>query len=222
MLESERVLGHTIVKHHLTALLLLGRWRLALRRTRRHNGVRNRYGLFADAAHMRPELEKPGLLQPCPEQPDADRRRPADCYVPSWQNGTPAAFDFAITSPHRDDIRLEASRKSGAAAEAYEVVKRQYLGTAADCQRQGFAFIPIVGEPTGGWGPSALCAFKALERAIVAFSGGTPGDWSRKHRQALCVLLRQANARAIFRRDPGSIALSYAPGVAARLALETA
>ena len=180
--------------------------------------LRNRYGVFADAAG--PELEKPGLLQPSPEQPDADRRRPADCYVPSWHTGSPAAFDFAITSPHRDDIRLEASRKCGAAAEAYEVVKRRYLDTAADCQRQGFAFIPIVGEPSGGWGPSALCAFKALDRAIVAISGTTPGDASRKHRQALCVLLRQANARAIFSREPGCQALAYAPATAARLVLE--
>ena len=103
---------------------------------------------------------------------------------------------------------------------AYEQFKHGYLDTAADCQRQGFAFVPIVAEPSGGWGPSAQCVFKAFARSIAALSGRTPEVELQEHRQALGVLLRQANARAIFRRDPGSGAQAEDPLMAARLALD--
>ena len=118
------------------------------------------------------------------------------------------------------DIVVQASFKPGAAAEAYEPFKRGYLDTAADCQQQGFAFVPIVAEPSGGWGPSAQCVFKAFARSIAALSGRTPEAELQEHRQALGVLLRQANARAIFRRDPGSGVQAGDPLMAARLALD--
>ena len=120
-----------------------------------------------DAARLRPEIEKPGLLMPSPEQPDADRRRPADLYVPSWQNGVPAAFDFAITSPVRQDMVALAAESLGAAARAYEQTKRSFLNTADDCQRQGFSFIPVVAEPSAGWGPSALWVFKIVAKLKI-------------------------------------------------------
>eukprot|EP00973_Karenia_brevis_P073145 10160211-Karenia_brevis.AAC.1 len=77
----------------------------------------------------------------------------------------PAAFDFAFTSPHRQDVLVEASRSSGFAARTYEQHKRNYLNTATDCQQQGFSFVPFVGEPSGGWGPSAICTLKSIARA---------------------------------------------------------
>ena len=172
-------------------------------RTRRHNSIRNRFCPFMEAAHLHPELEKPGLLMPSPDQPGADRRRPADVYVPSWQHGAPAAFDFAITSPARQDI-VVAAAESNAAARAYEQAKRLYLNTADDCQRQGINFIPMVGEPSGGWGPSAMWVFKTVSKAIANTCGVDAMTVQREHRQALGILLRQANARAIFRRDPGA------------------
>ena len=103
-------------------------------RVRRHNDVRNLIGRFAAEARQRPTLEKPGLLQPRPGQTNAQLRRPADIYLPSWQGGQAAAFDVAITSPQRLDILPEANTRSGAAAAAYEVFKRDYLGTGAVCQ----------------------------------------------------------------------------------------
>ena len=102
--------------------------------------VRNRFFAFAEAAALRPELEKPDLLQPCPEQPNANRRRPADIFASSWRNGLPAVFDFAITSPIRQNYVVQASCALGAACEAYEQHKRLYLNTANDCTRQGLAF----------------------------------------------------------------------------------
>ena len=52
-------------------------------RTRRHNGTRDLLCRFAHSARMRPEKEKPGLLQPSPGQTSADARRPADIFPPS-------------------------------------------------------------------------------------------------------------------------------------------
>ena len=81
-------------------------------------------------------------------------------------------------------------------------------------------FFPIVGEPSGGWGPSAQCVFKQLARTIAAFSGRPAGVELLEHRQSMGVLLRQANARAIFRRHPGTVEDGHDPVLAAFLALE--
>ena len=166
-------------------------------RTRRHN----RIGAFADAAGLNPELEKPGLLQPSPEQPDANRRRPADIFIPSW----PAALDVAITSPQRLDAPPGAATTAGAAAEAYERHKRAYLNTADDCTAQGFQFRPIVGEPTGGWGPSAICAFKAIARVQATHSHQDASAILASELQHLSTAVRRANARAVLSRGADSL-----------------
>ena len=176
-------------------------------RTRRHNGVRDRICKFANAAHQNPEKEKPGLLQPSPDQPNAAGRRPADVFLPSWHRGAGATLDIAITSPTRRDFVVQASRTPGAAAKAYEQSKRLYLNTAADCLQQGFNFIPLVGEPSGGWGPSAQCFFKQLARALAGQSGTETAIAFKEHRELIGVFLRRANARAMFSRDPGTCTL---------------
>ena len=48
--------------------------------------------------------------------------------------------------------------------------KRSYLYIAEDCATQGLQFRPIVGEPSGGWGPSAMCTFKAIAKAHAGWS----------------------------------------------------
>ena len=68
---------------------------------------------------------------------------------------------------------------------------------------------------------SSPCLFKQLAKTIAAFSGRTARTELLEHRQAMGILLRQANARAIFRRHPGSTAEGSDPLLAAQLALET-
>jgi len=142
-------------------------------------------------------------------------------YVPSWQHGVPAAFDFAITSPVRQDMVALTAQSCGAAAKAYEQTKKSFLNTASDCQQQGFSFIPIVGESSGGLGPSASWVFKTIANSIANSTGRDAGAVLREHRQALGVLLRQANARAIFSRDPGTIASISDPLTSASVALSS-
>ena len=171
-------------------------------RVRRHNGARNVASRHAEEAGANPELEKPDLLQPCPNQPAANRRRPADVYLPNWFGGTPAALDFAITSPHRQDISAVASTRVGAAAEAYELYKRSYLGTDNDCRAQGIAFIPMIAETSGGWGPAAMCTIKRIAKAAAIRADLDPGKVLAAHLASLCTVIRRANARAVLRRSP--------------------
>ena len=123
--------------------------------------------------------------------------------------------------PARMDVVLEASRKPGAGAAAYEQCKRSYLNTAADCLQQGFSFIPIVGEPSGGWGPSAQCVLKAFARLIAAQSGQDVARELQDHRRPIGVFLRRANARAIFAREPAPTFMGRCPVSIANSALES-
>lgn len=88
----------------------------------------------------------------------------------------------------------------GAAAEAYERYKRRYLNTAEDCAAQGFQFRPIVGEPSGGWGPSAICTFKTIAKIRSADSHRDAGQILSLELQHLCTAVRRANARAVLTR----------------------
>ena len=140
-------------------------------------------------------------------------------FLPSW-NGTPAALDFAIPSPHRVDAPPEALTTPGATATAYETYKRSFKNTAADCEAQGMAFIPMVGEPTGGWGPSAACTFKAFAKAQAAGSDAPASTILAHEFQHLCTAIRRVNARAVLCRctglsDGGTPALTEAAAVLA-------
>ena len=188
----------------------------------KHNAARNLVASFANKGGLHPALERPGLLQPSPEQPDAQRRRPADVFLPSWEGGRPAALDLAITCPQRQDLRALAAQRSGAAAKAYEQTKREYLGTAAQCEAQGFSFVPFVGETSGGWGPSAICTLKAFARASAVRTGVESGVIKTQQLQALGSAVRRSHARAVLRRDTGSDAPADTLVSAAAVLAETA
>ena len=112
-------------------------------------------------------------------------------------------MDLAVTSPQRLDVIREASVIVGAAAAAYEAFKREHLNTAADCQAQGMAFIPMIAEPSGGWGKSAICTLKAISRAAAAHSDRSSDSILSEQLQLLSANIRRAKARAVLRRDAG-------------------
>eukprot|EP00959_Pyramimonas_sp_CCMP1952_P220011 4599851-Pyramimonas_sp.AAC.1 len=107
----------------------------------------------------------------------------------------------------------------GSAAEAYEVVKRTHLDTEALCRQQGLLFIPLVAEPTGGWGPTGAATLRLLARASDARLGEEPGSGATRLFQQLSVAIRRASARAILRRQaeeaPASGAVAAARDVLA-------
>jgi hypothetical protein len=166
-----------------------------------HNGVRNLTGRFAESAGHAPTLEQAQLLPPRPDDPTgANLRRPADVYLPSWIHGSPAALDFAVVSPLRQDIMIQAAERAGAAATAYETHKRNHLNTDVECTRQGVTFIPMVAESSGGWGPEGLKTLRQLAKTAAANSGRSDDVTMGQLLQRLCVVIRSAKARAILRR----------------------
>jgi hypothetical protein len=127
---------------------------------------------------------------------------PQMCISPRGNTAPLLAWNLAGTSPHRVGITSLAVQHSGAAAEACEALKRVHLGMVADCSAQGFAFIPLVFEPSGGWGPAAICAFKTMARAVAARTGQERNKVMTEHLQKFCVVIRKARACAVFHRDP--------------------
>ena len=102
--------------------------------------------MFREAAVASPtaELEKPGLLppSPCSTSPNTNLRRPADIYLPSWNQGSPVGLDFAITAPQRPEIVASAACEDLAAATAYSHTKRLHANTEAECNAVGLVFVP--------------------------------------------------------------------------------
>ena len=71
----------------------------------------------------------------------------------------------------------------------------------------------------GGAHPRMSSLSSSPEQSLL-FSGRTAGVELLEHKQAMGVLLRQANARAIFRRHPGTAEEGDDPVLAAVRALE--
>ena len=166
-----------------------------------HNGVRNLVGRVATSAGLAPSLEHPGLLPPRPDDPaGSNLRRPADIYLPTWVHGAPAALDFAIVSPLRQDIMPQAAENAGAAARAYETFKRTHLNTETECGQQGVTFVPMVAESSGGWGPEGLQTLRQLAKGTAWRAGSDASASMGQLLQRLCVCTRSAKARAVLRR----------------------
>ena len=186
-------------------------------RTRRHNLIRNAAYHAAAAARLDPELEKPGLLpqrmsagssydngaSTGASDGDASFRRPADVYIPRWQRGPPAAWDFAVTSGLRLECLSDAVQDPARIATRYEDLKCSFKDTRDACQAQGISFVPMVVEATGGgWGKSARCVWSKLAKSTSLSRGEleTESTCAIHFLQRLSMVLHRENARACLRR----------------------
>ena len=122
-------------------------------------------------------------------------------YLPSFENGTPAALDLAITSPQRQGSVLAASLEAGAAAKWYEGHKRNYQDTQLQCEAQGVTFLPVVAERSGGWGPTGLKVLRKVAKAAAARTASEPGVLLSQYLQGLSVSIRRSAARAVLKRS---------------------
>jgi len=186
-------------------------------RTRRHNLLRNIAFHAAEAASLRPEMERPGLL---PQRPlmgpscedgapvevgdgTAGSRRPADVYIPRWRYGPPAAWDFAVTSGLRLDLQIDAATSPGSVTTRYEDFKCGYRDTRSECSAQGVSFIPMVVEAVGGgWGKMARCVWSELAKSSCLATGELESTRSCAImlQQRLAMTLHRENARACLKR----------------------
>jgi hypothetical protein len=166
----------------------------------RHNGIRNIIFNLCCRAGLRPEVEKSGLLLPARPSDTASQRRPADIYLPCWTGGLPAALDFAVTAPQRQDIVGEAARTPLAAAKAYSQTKRSHLATQEACEAQSIRFLPMVCETTGAWAPEALEVLQLICKAAASHTGTDHSALLQETLQRCAASIRRANARAHFKR----------------------
>ena len=101
---------------------------------------------------------------------------------------------------HRQAARILAMQGVGRAAQEYEMVKRSHLDTETLCRRQGILFIPLVAEPSGGWGPKGAETIRRLARASDRRLGEEAGSGATRLFQQLSVAIRRQTSRAILRR----------------------
>jgi hypothetical protein len=175
-------------------------------RTRRHNSLRGVVRRAAARGGLNPELEKPGLLLPLrPEETTqgADRRRPADVYLPAWTGGLPAALDFAVTAPQRQETLAQAATTPLAAASDYDQKKRTFLDTERVCLSLGVTFVPMVVETSGAWSAEASAVLFLIAKSISVRTGRTTKEELQQLLQQAAVCVRRANARAALRRRSG-------------------
>lgn len=177
-------------------------------RVHRHNMLRNAFAANLASAGLSPELEKAGLLEATFEdhagRPSrAQGRRPADVWVPHWSVHGAAAFDFAVTVGLRADCVREAAADGAHPVAEYERRKRHFLGTDAACRGAGLTFVPMVVEACGGgWGQSAVAAFRAVAARNGARAGTSAEDAEARLVERLGLVLQRECARAVLRRAP--------------------
>lgn len=176
-------------------------------RTLRHNALRNLVCVVAELAGLRPEKEKSGLLPKRPQDEEIrgerlhNGRRPADIWVPQWQTGRPAAWDFAVTSGLQQGMLFTTVEEPSAALTNYERYKREFQDTTRQCDRQGLDFLPLVAEAhSGAWGPTARAVWHFLAKTWAASTGTDMSVISAFLAQRTSVTLHRENARAILRR----------------------
>ena len=150
----------------------------------------------------------------------ADGRRPADVYLPCWRVGRPVALDFAASSGlrvgslGRSAIPDAGQLYSTAAAEDYAGRKRAFLNTEVHCNEEGFDFVAMVVEASGGgWTADARRVWYEIARTAARLTGDLVASKLEQYHQALPIPLHRANAIAIHRRTPVVFAVS--PAVAA-------
>ena len=175
-------------------------------RTQRHNAIRDLVFQWADRAGLWPEKEPASILLPQrPEDSHMARHRPADVYLPAL-GGAPAALDFAMTAPQRQETLATASREIGAAAAAYARHKESHLNIAQSCEAQGVVFVPMVMETIGIWDKGAAIVLQHITRVVASRTGEEPDVVHAALVQELCIVARSFRARAALRRRSEAVA----------------
>ena len=179
-------------------------------RTVRHNIVQCTLTNSLRLEGLSPIPEKPGLLPVRPgHEGNAGRertggigtRRPADVWIPSWQNGRGAAVDIAITSGLAGSWLQRVLRDPAGPTVVYEEFKREDRDTAVQCAAQGFDLVPFIMEAHSGClGADATALCQKLGRKYASRTGTDPGTAISELVTRIQISLQMETARAILRR----------------------
>ena len=87
--------------------------------------------------------------------------------------------------------------------DSYEMLKRTFKNTDAECEAQGFSFTPMIIEShAGSWSPTARQVWARLAK-LQSATWNEDGDASSvRIAQRLSFALHRENARAVLRRAP--------------------
>ena len=161
---------------------------VGLGRVSRHNSIRDALFDTAVSAGLNPKKEGRFLI------PGVDRR-PADILIPHWHTGLDAALDVTITnSLQTATVEREAEQPGFALSFAFD---RKIRGVAEDCQRQGLAFIPIVGEALGGLHDVAVANVRKLANALSLHTGQDLSEVTAQGFRRVAMLLQRGNAQIL-------------------------
>ena len=133
-------------------------------------------------------------------------------WLASWVGNAGAAVDFAVSSGLRSDRIAPAAADPSVVWRQYEDFKKGYLNTEADCNRQGFSFLPFVVEAHGGGlGPIARQVVARLAKARAAREGESVETSAADLLRRISTSVHREVARAVLRRLPTPAAAPPAP-----------
>ena len=136
--------------------------------TCQHSGFWRRHNAIRDL--LQRELESHGIRVQ-PEKSIGGRERPADLWIPVWDQGQPACVD--VTVVHAEHHRGQEPIKP---AERAEANKRQHYAHLFPSTGAGQSYVPVAFTTWGQPGPSAKNFLYVLGKKAKRTELSSPGD----------------------------------------------
>ena len=128
-------------------------------------------------------------------------RRPADVWVPLWENGCGTAVDVALTSGMALSWIHRVAQDPEGPTVVYERHKREDRDTEAQCNAEGFLLLPFIIEAhSGAFGADAKKLIRQLGQRFAASSGGNVGGKVSELAMRIQATLHRETARSVLRR----------------------
>ena len=149
--------------------------------------------IAASAACLGPTREGRALLP-------GQGGKPADVFLPHWEQGKDAALDVTVVNPLQDALVDGAAQTPG---HALEVAHKRKLDKSWEaCNQEGISFIPIAAESLGAWHKSAVAQVKKLGSAKARHTGEEESQEISRLFQRLSIALMRGNAALFNNRVP--------------------
>jgi hypothetical protein len=155
-------------------------------RIARHDRLRDAIFNAAHSAALAPRMEVAGLIP-------GSNSRPADVFLPSWENGKAAAIDVTVISSLQKALIRDSASTPGFALQVAESRKRQTYG---DALGRDVALLPLAVDVFGRWSASSVDFINRLGHFLRLRENGSAGHLF----QRLSVLLQKGNGALWGRR----------------------
>ena len=128
-------------------------------------------------------------------------RRPADVWLPLWENGRGTAVDTALTSGMAGTWLQKVVHNPNGPAAFYEEHKQNDRNTELQCEAQGFQLLPFIIEAhSGAFGGIARDFVRKLGHQLGAKLGTTAGLQVTNIASRIQATPHRETARAVLRR----------------------